>query len=159
MRVIGIDPGSLRCGYGIVDVKDRFTTHVASGTIRLHAGQKLPQRLLDLYTALREVLRIYKPSEASVERVFFARNPKTALSLGYARGVVLLCLAEAGIPVTEYTAGEIKRAVTGYGRADKFQVQRMVQRLLGLEDTPQPDRADALALALCHANSTSWPNG
>ncbi len=117
----------------------------------------LPERLLLLYQHLQELLQRHPPQGAAVEKLFFQRNVTTAMSVGQARGVVLLALAEHNIPVAEYTPNEVKMAVTGYGNAGKAQIQRMVKMLLGLEGTPKPDdAADALAIALCHAQHLRW---
>ncbi len=152
--VLGIDPGTAITGYGIV----RGATGgngpyqlVTYGAIETHAGEPMERRLLALHSELCAILREFRPSQAAVERLFFGRNATTALTVGQARGVALLALAEAGVPVVEYTPAEVKQAMAGFGRADKLQMQRMVQALLGLPAIPQPDdAADALAIALCH---------
>ena len=114
----------------------------------------MPERLLQLYEKLKELVELHRPGSGAVEKLFFARNVKTALTVGQARGVAMLALAEAGVSVAEYTPKEVKQAVAGYGGADKSQVQKMVQSLLGLEDIPHPDdAADALAVAICHLHS------
>ncbi len=154
MRVIGIDPGSYRLGYGIVEQASRgHLKRVASGVINLSKRLPPEERLLRIHARLSEIVQEFRPEEASVEEVFFAVNVKTALSLGQVRGVVLLCLCQAGIRVQQFSASEVKKAVTGYGRADKFQVQSMVKQILGLDELPEPDEADALALAICHINT------
>ncbi len=157
MRVIGIDPGSYHLGYGIVEKTQTGQVElVSSGTITIPRKIPQEQRLKRIYHALKEILQTYRPQEASVEEVFFARNVKTALSLGQVRGVVLLCLAEEAVRINQYSASEVKKAVTGYGRADKFQVQSMVKTILKLKELPGPDEADALALALCHINRKTF---
>jgi crossover junction endodeoxyribonuclease RuvC len=153
MRVVGIDPGSLACGYGIVEHAAGGTLRcVDYGTIVLPARDELHDRLRLLHETLLEMLRRNRPDEAAVEKVFFARSVKSALSLGQARGVALLCIAEAGIPYGEYSPNEVKKAVVGYGKAEKRQVQEMVRMILSLGELPPPDSADALALAICHLN-------
>jgi len=146
-RVIGIDPGSRLCGYGVIDEQGGY---VASGTIKMAQAKPLHYRLRELYDGLMSVIQEFSPSEASVEKVFFARSVRAALSLGHARGVVLFALVHGGVQVFEYSPLEIKKAVTGHGKADKTQVQAMVKQILGLDFSPSPDGADALAMAICH---------
>jgi crossover junction endodeoxyribonuclease RuvC len=153
LRVIGIDPGTLSCGYGIVEKETDGLRHITSGILNLPKKEDLSKRLGILYRELKKILIEFSPEYAAVEKVFFARNVKAALNLGHARGVVLLCLAEEGIKITEYSANEVKKAVTGYGRADKNQIQKMVQNILRLPEQPKTDSADALALAICHINT------
>jgi len=145
--VLGVDPGSRLCGYGVIDAAGRY---VASGTIKMTADSPLHMRLGELYTGLASVIDEFSPSEASVEKVFFAKSVRAALSLGHARGVALLALEQRGVSVFEYSPLEIKKAVTGYGKAAKSQVQAMVRQILGLDFEPSPDGADALAMAICH---------
>lgn len=153
MRVLGIDPGSLVTGFGVIEDASGTLCALAWGTVRTSAQQPLPARLKRIYDGLVETLQTWQPEAVAVERVFFAENPKTALILGHARGVALLTAANAAVPVVEYSALEIKQAVVGYGRAGKAQVQQMVRALLQLETLPQPaDAADALAAAICHAH-------
>ena len=156
MLVLGIDPGTAITGYGIVRCEGGTLEAVAFGVIRT-SGDSLPPRLHQLYHELLGVIATHHPTESSVEELFFARNARTALSVGHARGVILLALAEAHVPTYEYTPMQVKQAITGYGLADKAQMQQMVRILLGLETIPKPDdAADALAIAICHANSQSW---
>lgn len=150
MRVIGIDPGSRITGYGVVERAGGRLRHVASGCLRLPAEDGASARLMALYDGLAGILAETRPAGAAVEKVFFARNAQSALTLGQARGVAVLSLARHGIPVAEYSALEIKQAVVGRGRAEKPQVQHMVRALLGLTRAPQADAADALACAICH---------
>lgn len=151
MRVVGIDPGSLTTGFGVVEQDGQSLQALAWGAVRTKAQQSLPARLKRIYDGLSEALRTWQPDAVVVERVFFADNPKTALTLGHARGVALLTVANAALPLVEYSALEIKQAVVGYGRAAKPQMQHMVQALLRLPALPQPaDAADALAAAICH---------
>ncbi|GAB4526850.1 MAG: crossover junction endodeoxyribonuclease RuvC [Anaerolineales bacterium] len=127
---------------------------VTYGIIATPADLPMPQRLLLLHQKLKEILLLHRPDDGAVEKLFFQRNVTTAISVGQARGVALLALAEAGLEVAEYTPMEIKQAVAGYGGADKYQMQHMVRALLGLDDIPHPDdAADALAVAICHLHS------
>jgi len=151
MRVLGIDPGSAATGYGIVEEQADGLHAVCFGAITPPATLPFAQRLLRIYRELRLLLTDARPDCAAVEAVFFARNVQSALRLGQARGVALLALAEAGIGIQEYSALEVKQAVTSYGQAQKGQVQEMVRMLLHLPDIPRPtDAADALAVAICH---------
>jgi crossover junction endodeoxyribonuclease RuvC len=155
MLVIGIDPGTATTGYGLVRENEDGSLEVVDyGVVLTLPERSMPQRLLELYTQLKEILLLHRPQSGAVEKLFFQRNVRTAISVGQARGVALLALAEAGIPVAEYTPLEIKQAVAGYGGAEKNQVQQMVRALLGLPDIPRPDdAADALAVAICHLHS------
>jgi len=151
MRVLGIDPGTAATGYGVVEEREGGLYAVRFGAITSPARLPFAQRLLRIYRELRTLLTDIRPDCAAVEAVFFARNVQSALRLGQARGVALLALAEAGIPIHEYSALEIKQAVTSYGQAQKEQVQAMVRLLLHLPEAPHPaDAADALAVAICH---------
>lgn len=151
MRIIGLDPGTATTGYGIIDVVDGQPHVVTWGTIRTSADTETPQRLQKIYRELAQLLAEYEPDAAGIEEVFFGRNITTAISVGQARGVLILALADAGVPVGEYSPPKIKDSVTGYGKADKHQVQLMVRNLLDLEETPRPDdAADGLAVALTH---------
>jgi crossover junction endodeoxyribonuclease RuvC len=155
MIVIGVDPGTATTGYGLVcENPDGSLSLVDYGAILTPAGLPMPQRLLELYRQLRDILLLHRPESGAVEKLFFHRNVTTAISVGQGRGVALLALAEAGLPVAEYTPMEVKQAVAGYGGADKHQVQQMVRALLGLDTIPTPDdAADALAIAICHLHS------
>lgn len=154
MIALGIDPGTATTGYGFVQEIDGQLGLIAYGVVTTPAGQPLPFRLQTIYRALREQIDIHRPVVAAVEKIFFSRNVRTAMSVGQARGVALLALAEAGLLAGEYTPMEVKQAVAGYGGADKHQVQEMVRALLGLEEVPRPDdAADALAVAICHLQS------
>jgi len=151
MRVLGIDPGSVTTGYGLVEDRGSDLQAVAFGAITTQARTPFAQRLLRIYRELRAVVTTHRPDCAAVESVFFAQNVQSALRLGQARGVALLALAEEGLDIAEYAPREIKQAVTSYGHAGKAQVQEMVRILLHLPHLPQPaDAADALALAICH---------
>ena len=152
MFVLGIDPGLSRCGYGAVRRDGGAPPRaIACGVITTPPSDPLPDRLATLSRELRALLVELRPDAVVVERVFFQTNVRTAMSVGQASGLALAAAAEAGCEVVQYTANEVKQAVTGYGAAPKDQVQRMVQSLLGLAEVPKPaDAADALALALCH---------
>jgi crossover junction endodeoxyribonuclease RuvC len=155
MLVIGIDPGTAITGYGLVEDNDDGSLTVRDfGVILTPSKLSMPERLLELYRKLHAILLLHRPDSGAVEKLFFQRNVRTALSVGQARGVILLALAEVGINIVEYTPLEVKQAVAGYGGADKNQVQQMVRALLGLHEVPQPDdAADALAIAICHLHS------
>lgn len=155
MLVIGIDPGTAATGYGLIqEDKEGSLAVVDYGVIVTPPKKSMPQRLLQLYDDLLEVISLHRPQSGAVERLFFQRNVRTAITVGQARGVALLTLAKANLPVAEYTPLEVKQAVAGYGRADKNQVQQMVRVLLDMEEVPRPDdAADALAVAICHLHS------
>jgi len=151
MRIIGIDPGYAIMGYGIVDQSGNQFRPVAYGCITTDKDLHMPDRLKRLYEGLTEVITEYQPDEASVEQLFFNTNTTTAMQVGQARGVAILACANLGLPVFEYTPLQIKTSLTGYGRAQKTQMQSMTKMLLGLPGIPKPDdAADALATALCH---------
>lgn len=154
--VLGIDPGIARTGYGFVrGAASGGLELVAYGVVTTEADHPQGERLASLHESIRELLVHYKPQSAAVEQLFFQRNVKTAMIVGQARGVILLALANAGLAIAEYTPGEIKQAITGYGGADKVQMQHMVQRLLAMEEMPRPDdAADALAVAICHLHTS-----
>ena len=154
MKIFGIDPGSERTGYGCVETQGSRHRLVISGAIRTPAGATFPEKLLAIHTGLAALIAECRPDCVAVENLFYSTNARSALKLGHARGVAVLAAVEAGLPVVEYTPAEIKRAVVGYGRAEKQQVQQMVKLLLGLSAPPTPhDAADALAVAICHAHS------
>lgn len=156
MRVLGIDCGTERTGYGVIDTDGRRHRLVSSGVIRSEARSPFEQKLKQIAEGLRRVIGAYAPDAAAVEEIFYAVNVKTALQLAHARGVALCTLAEAGIPVREYSALEIKASVVGYGRARKEQVQFMVGSLVGLESPLQSeDASDAVAAAICHATRSA----
>ena len=152
MRVLGVDPGLTRCGYGVVEgAPGRPLRMVAVGVVRTPADAGIDERLLALSAALEEQVAAYAPEVVAVERVFSQHNVRTVMGTAQASGVVALLAARAGLPVAFHTPSEVKAAVTGTGRADKAQVAEMVARLLGLAEAPRPaDAADALALAICH---------
>jgi crossover junction endodeoxyribonuclease RuvC len=151
---LGIDPGTAITGYALVQEDDDGLALVDCGVITTPAGQPLPSRLQTIYHGLEDLARHHAPDVAAVEELFFSRNARTALSVGHARGVTLLALAEAGLAIHEYKPLEIKQAIAGYGGADKYQVQEMVRMLLNLDAVPRPDdAADAVAVAVCHIHS------
>ena len=150
--ILGIDPGSIKTGFGIIDARGSRTTYVASGLIRLPAVS-LPEKLKIIYRSISEIIAEHRPDEMAVEEVFFARDPRAALKLGQARGAAIVAGVEADLPVSEYSAKTVKQSVVGTGGATKDQVSHMVVRLLKLDAAPQEDAADALAVALCHAQS------
>lgn len=154
MIVLGIDPGTATTGYGLVTETESGIALVDYGVILTPAGERPEIRLLILSQKLNEVLLLHQPESGAVEKLFFQRNVSTAISVGQARGVALLALAQHHVDCHEYTPLEVKQAVTGYGGADKPQVQQMVKALLNMEKIPQPDdAADALAIAICHLHS------
>lgn len=155
MLVLGIDPGTATTGYGLVRETEQGSFAVVDfGVILTPAGEAPEKRLLLLYDRILEILLLHRPDYGAVEKLFFRRNVTTAIAVGQARGVVLLAMAQKGIEVAEYTPLEVKQAVTGYGGAEKLQVQMMIQAMLELPEIPRPDdAADALAIAFCHLQS------
>lgn len=155
MLVLGIDPGTATTGWGLVCREDDTLTLVDYGTVSTSPDTALPQRLQTIYRELGEIVTHHQPSAVAVEKLFFNKNVRTAMAVGQARGVVLLAVADAGLPFHEYTPLEVKQSVCGYGRASKEQIQKLVQMLLGLDSIPQPDdAADAIAVAICHIHSS-----
>ncbi|MDO8682388.1 MAG: crossover junction endodeoxyribonuclease RuvC [Armatimonadota bacterium] len=154
MIILGIDPGTAITGYGVLNkIGDRLET-LAYGAVLTSSKTPAPERLKSIYEQLDKIIETYRPETLVIERLFFAKNERTALAVGRASGVVLLLAAQRGLQTVEYTPLEVKMAVVGYGRADKKQVQFMIQKILGLPEQPKPDDvADALALAVCHAHS------
>ena len=154
MRILGIDPGYAIVGYGIVDyVGNKFFT-VDFGAVTTEAKTEFTSRLSKIYAGIKELLEKYSVDAMSVEKLYFNTNTTTAIDVAQARGVILLAAYDSGVPVYEYTPLQVKQAVTGYGRAEKKQIQEMTKLLLGLSAVPKPDdTADALALAICHAHS------
>lgn len=156
MPTLGVDPGTARLGYGVV-AGGETPRALAFGVVETPASAPMPQRLVVLYDALERLIAEYKPAALAVEQLFFARNVTNAMTVGQARGVVLLAAARAGVRVAEYTPSEVKQAVAGYGKADKEQMQEMVRLTLGLANAPRPDdAADALAVALCHLQTAPF---
>jgi crossover junction endodeoxyribonuclease RuvC len=158
MRILGVDPGSRLTGFGVIDVGERGRLiYVASGCIRT-PPEELPARLKAVFEGLGEVIAGHGPDVMAIEKVFMARNPDSALKLGQARGAAICAGLHHDLPVDEYTALQIKRAVVGTGHAQKEQVQHMVRALLQLSGLPQADAADALACAICHAHTRCGPS-
>jgi crossover junction endodeoxyribonuclease RuvC len=155
VRAIGIDPGSRYTGYGVVEGDGNRLVHIANGVIRTPSQSSFPERLKTIYEQLTIVIDEGRPASMAVEEVFFAKNVKSALRLGQARGAAILAGVNAGLPVYEYSALEIKQAVVGYGRAGKDQVAQMIQHLFKLREALNTNAADALAVAVCHLNTTS----
>ncbi len=157
MNILGIDPGTATTGYGIVsEDSSGKILNVQYGTIRTDPVLSDEKRLLIIYTGIHELIKTFRPATCAVEKLFFQRNVTNAITVGQARGVVLLVFAQQGLPYAEYTPTEVKQSVTGYGAADKVQVQRMVKEILDLPELPKPDdAADALAVAICHIHSTA----
>lgn len=151
LRILGIDPGLKITGFGVIEKTGPRLTYVASGCVRIPVGE-LPDRIKTLFEGLREVLAEYSPAQVVIERVFVNVNPASTLLLGQARGAAICAAVDAGIPVSEYTALQVKQAVVGKGHAKKEQVQEMVKRLLALPGLAGPDASDALACAICHAH-------
>ena len=156
MRILGIDPGYAILGYGIVEKKGNRFEVIHYGSVTTDAGERMPDRLKHLYYSIMEIIDEFRPDEAAVEELFFNTNTKTAIKVGQARGVAILACANSGLNIEEYTPLQIKQALTGYGRADKKQVQTMVKTILNLKEVPKPDdTADALAAAICHGHSSA----
>jgi len=157
MRILGIDPGTGILGFGVIEVRGRQPQLVDAGVIRTPVHEDDAVRLLTIYEELTDIIASTKPGIMSVEKLFFARNVTTAMTVSQARGVVLLCGQQAGLQLFEYTPMQIKQSITGYGKADKKQMQEMVRVLLHLQTVPQPDdAADALAAALTHASTAQF---
>jgi len=151
VRVFGIDPGSARTGYGCVQSDGMRHRLIVSGAIAISASSPFPEKLRIIHAGLRTLIARHRPDCVAIENLFHAINARSALKLGHARGVAMLAAVEAGVPIVEYTPAEVKQAVVGYGRAEKRQVQSMIQLLLGLAEPPAPfDASDALAIAVCH---------
>ena len=151
MRVIGIDPGTLVCGYGVIDSLGSKLKAIDYGAIRVKRGATFAERLVQIHNRLREVIVEHKPDVASIEKLFVGKNVKSAMATGEGRGIAVLSAALEDLPIHEYSPAEIKKSVVGVGSAHKTQVQEMVRIILGLEKIPRPqDAADALAIAICH---------
>ncbi|MCC6314294.1 MAG: crossover junction endodeoxyribonuclease RuvC [Thermomicrobiales bacterium] len=156
MLTLGIDPGTARLGFGLVVAGDTPRA-LDFGVIETTSARPMPERLAHLFDAVADLIATHRPDALAVEQLFFARNVTNALAVGQARGVVLLAAARSGVEVAEYTPSEVKQAVSGYGKADKAQMQEMVRLILGLDRAPQPDdAADALAVALCHVQTAPF---
>jgi len=150
-RILGIDPGLRRTGFGVIDVRGQSLSYVTSGIVRVPPGD-LPERLKAILDCLGQVIVSHVPVQAAIEKVFVNVNPQSTLLLGQARGAAICAAVSHGLPVSEYTAQQVKQAVAGNGQANKSQVQQMVRRLLSLPADPSSDAADALACAICHAH-------
>lgn len=157
VRILGIDPGTATTGFGVIDVEAGKLTFVDAGVISTPAGEAMELRLATIYDELGQLVREHKPDQIAIELLYFATNVTTAISVGQARGVVMLVAAQAKLPIAEYTPLQVKQAVTGYGKADKKQIQEMVKTLLKLSAVPKPDdAADALAIAITHSSQTKY---
>ena len=153
MKILGVDPGTATTGFGVIEKSGDKLKFIDAGIISTHPATSMPDRLVEIHEGLKEIISHHKPDAVSVELLYFATNVTTAITVGQARGVVLLAAAEAGLPVAEYTPLQVKQACTGYGRADKKQIQEMVKMILKLDGIPKPDdAADGLAIAITHAN-------
>ncbi|MEW7987975.1 MAG: crossover junction endodeoxyribonuclease RuvC [Candidatus Thiodiazotropha endolucinida] len=152
LRIIGIDPGSRMTGYGLIDTDGMHSVYLSHGVIKL-SGEPLPPRLGEIFAVISGLIQEHRPDVMAIEQVFVAKNPSSALKLGQARGAAICAAVYCGLSVAEYTPTRIKQAVVGTGRADKAQIQHMVQMILGLRQKPQADAADALAVALSHAHT------
>jgi crossover junction endodeoxyribonuclease RuvC len=157
MKALGIDPGTATTGYGILELEEDCIKVIEYGCIKTSSKEEPHERLTKICKDIKKILSKHKPTCVAIERLFFGANTKTAMAVGQARGVILLAASQAGVEIAEYTPLQVKIALTGYGRADKNQMQQMVKRLLKLDRIPKPDdAADALAIALCHINSDSF---
>lgn len=155
MRILGIDPGTAITGFGVIDYEGGTFKFVDAGVIRTPKEQPMNERLSTVYDEMHELLEEFKPDVMSIELLFFARNVTTAMTVGQSRGIVILAATQAKVPVFEYTPMQVKQAVTGYGKADKKQIQEMVKKLLKLDQIPKPDdAADGLAIAITHAGQS-----
>ena len=157
LRIVGVDPGLADSGYGVIDQDGGALKLAGYSTIRTPAAMPFPERLKSIYDQFDAVLEEYSPEVCALESIFFAKNAKSAFQVGHGRAVFILCAALRGIPVYEYTPPQIKKALTGSGKADKEQIQYMTKMVLGLKEIPQPDHAaDAIAVAVCHANISKF---
>ena len=157
MRILGIDPGYAILGYGLVDYNGSKFSIVKYGVVTTEANTSMPERLKVLYSELMDIIAEHEPDVASIEELFFNSNAKTAIKVGEARGAAILACANSGLEIYEYTPLQIKQALSGYGRAEKQQIQQIVKSILGLKEVPKPDdAADAVAAAICHGNSAGY---
>lgn len=156
MRILGIDPGYAILGWGVIDVEGNHFSAVDYGAVTTEAGEDMPDRLKTLYNELMDIIAEYNPDQVSIEELFFNTNNKTAIFVGQARGVAILACVNSGVDIYEYTPLQIKQGLSGYGRADKKQIQQLVKMMLNLKEIPRPDdTADALAAAICHGNTAN----
>lgn len=159
MKILGIDPGYAILGYGIIEMQGNHFSVCGYGSITTDSNLSMPNRLKDLYSELMDIIIKFKPDVVAIEELFFNKNTKTALLVGQARGIAILCGANSGLQVFDYTPLQVKQGIVGYGRADKKQVQIMVKAILNLAEVPKPDdTADALAVAICHGHSAQYQN-
>lgn len=157
MIILGIDPGIAIVGYGIIECKGNHFKAIDYGAIRTESNLLFPDRIKNIYDELTDIIKFYKPCDFAIEELFFNKNVKTAIKVGQARGVEVLAAVNNDLDIYEYTPLQIKQAITGYGRADKNQMQQMVKILLNLDEIPKPDDvADALAVAMCHGSSLNF---
>ncbi len=157
MRTLGIDPGTATTGFGVVEEADKKLSLIDYGCIKTPSGLPMPDRLNMISAQLKDIIKDHKPNNIAVEQLFFCNNAKTAIKVGEARGVILLTASQAGLNISEYTPLQVKMALTGYGKADKKQIQYMVKNILGCKEVPKPDdAADAIAIAICHINSRGF---
>ena len=153
MRILGVDPGTVAMGFGVLEINPQGCKALEFGCLRLSSRVPFPRRLKEIYNKLSKVITEFRPDHFAIEEVFYAENPKVALKMGHARGVAILAAANHQIPTAEYSPREIKQSIVGNGAASKQQVQRMIQHLLSLRTLPEPlDASDALAVALCHSH-------
>jgi crossover junction endodeoxyribonuclease RuvC len=155
MIIIGVDPGTIKTGYGVIHKSGSRITKISSGIIKMDASAPLDERLVVLYESLSKIIIANNPEQAAVEDLFFAKNANSALKLGHARGVILLCLKQSGIKIETYPPTMVKRAIVGKGRAAKNQIQMVVQSIIGSSTALLEDEADAIALAICHSNAVN----
>lgn len=154
MIILGVDPGTATTGFGVIEWKSGKAKFISAGVISTKSEMEMPKRLLIIQKELAQLIKEYKPDEVAVELLYFAANVTTAMAVGQARGVAIVTAASAKLPVYEYTPLQVKQAITGYGRAEKAQIQQMVKTMLGLNDIPKPDdAADGLAIAITHAHN------
>jgi crossover junction endodeoxyribonuclease RuvC len=158
MLVLGVDPGSRITGYGLLQKKDNVITCVASGSIESPGTAPFYDRIFRIFTSMVDIMEKYQPDEMAIEDVFFAKNVKSSLKLGHARGAALIAAVKCNVKIYEYTPLEIKQSVVGYGRATKDQIRNMVQMILNLPSKLGPDTSDAIAAAICHLNWTRYEN-
>lgn len=157
MKILGIDPGYAILGYGIIEMQGSKFSLIDYGTINTDVSMEMPDRLVQIYSGLIEIIEKYKPDEVAIEELFFNQNAKTAMMVSQARGVAILAIANSLLDTHEYTPLQVKQGIVGYGRADKKQVQIMVKNILNLLENPKPDdAADALAIAICHGHTAEY---
>jgi len=157
MKILGIDPGTQVAGYGVIEMTRSKIVAIEYGSIKANKNQTFAQRLQTIHSKIMDIISKYQPDQMAIEEVFYSKNIKSAIRIGEGRGIVFLCAASANIPITEYAATVIKKAVVGNGNAQKEQVQEMVKIILDLPDIPEPrDASDALAIAICHSHNLRY---